>query len=375
MYWAGGFSDYVNVDIDYARWLNWLFTPIVVAFVLPVVILVFLYLSCFFLYIYKWHRHRLIEAYEHDFWQGARKTLAAFWDAQGWIWHGYEVDGLDSIPDEGSALILYYHGAIPIDFYYFMSKCILYKGRLVRTVGDRFLFNIPGWSLLMEAFKVIPGTVQVCSSLLKEGHLMAIAPGGVYEAQFGNEYYELMWKQRKGFAKVALDAKVPIIPMFTQNLREGFRSVRWGARFWHWLYEKTRFPFVPIYGCFPVKMKTYIGKPIPYDPEDTPELLAQKAAHAIEGLIKEHQRIPGTNKGRNPRNICHKTNSRLLHSVSVKSKGGVVDFSTSVDLSCWKQFCHTNCQYFLGSANYVQTMGGTYVLTQNNITGRSSMQA
>ena len=53
----GLIPDYVNVDIDYARWLNWLFTPIVVAFVLPAIILVFLYLSCFFLYIYKWHRY------------------------------------------------------------------------------------------------------------------------------------------------------------------------------------------------------------------------------------------------------------------------------------------------------------------------------
>lgn len=55
--------------------------------------------------------------------------------------------------------------------------------------------------------KVIPGTVQSCSSILKEGNLLAIAPGGVYEAQFSNNY-SLMWKKRLGFAKVALDAKV-----------------------------------------------------------------------------------------------------------------------------------------------------------------------
>ena len=59
---------------------------------------------------------------------------------------GYEVNGMENIPDEGPALILYYHGAIPIDFYYFISKCILFKGRLIRTVGDRFLFNVPGKS-------------------------------------------------------------------------------------------------------------------------------------------------------------------------------------------------------------------------------------
>jgi hypothetical protein len=60
----------------------------------------------------------------------------------------------------------------------------------------------------LEAFKVIPGTVNSCSSILNEGNLLAIAPGGVYEAQFGTENYELLWRNRVGFAKVALQAKV-----------------------------------------------------------------------------------------------------------------------------------------------------------------------
>jgi hypothetical protein len=55
---------------------------------------------------------------------------------------------------------------------------------------------------------VIPGTIQTCSTILKEGNMLAISPGGVYEAQFGDSYYQLMWKKRLGFAKVAIDAKV-----------------------------------------------------------------------------------------------------------------------------------------------------------------------
>jgi len=46
----------VNIDIDYARWLGWLFTPIIISFILPFLILFFLYLSALFLVIYKWHR-------------------------------------------------------------------------------------------------------------------------------------------------------------------------------------------------------------------------------------------------------------------------------------------------------------------------------
>lgn len=55
--------------------------------------------------------------------------------------------------------------------------------------------------------KVFPGTVQICANILKEGNLLAISPGGVYEAQFGNSYYELLWRNRYGFAKVAIEAK------------------------------------------------------------------------------------------------------------------------------------------------------------------------
>jgi hypothetical protein len=51
------YVEFLNVDIDVARWLGWLFTPVVVIFVLPALILLFLYLSALFLFIYKWHRY------------------------------------------------------------------------------------------------------------------------------------------------------------------------------------------------------------------------------------------------------------------------------------------------------------------------------
>lgn len=284
----------VELDLNVTIWLLWLFTPVLVAFLLPWLIMIFIYLSSLFVYIYKLHRHRLRTAYEIDFFEGARQTLAALWDAQGWIWHGYEIHGLDHIPPDGGALIVYYHGAIPIDYYYVMAKSILYKGRHIRSVGDRFLFRMPGWSGLMEALQVIPGTVQSCASILRNGELLAISPGGVYEAYFSTEYYNLIWRKRIGFAKVALEAKVPILPMFTENLREAFRAPQWGSSFWKWLYLKTRLPLIPLYGNFPVKMRTFIGEPIEYDSSYTPEQLAQKTQLAIEALIREHQYIPGS---------------------------------------------------------------------------------
>jgi len=60
------------------------------------------------------------------------------------VCEGYEVEGLEKIPTSGPVLIVFYHGALPIDFYYLFAKIWLYRNRRVRVVADRFVFKIPG---------------------------------------------------------------------------------------------------------------------------------------------------------------------------------------------------------------------------------------
>lgn len=284
------------IDLDYSLWLYRLLLPLIITFLLPFVFVALIYISFIVLFVYKMHRQVIMRhvTTDRNFWTFGRKLVAAIWDAHARIYHGYEVVGMENLPSEGPALIVYYHGAIPIDMYYFNSRVILQNDRLIYTVGDRFLFKLPGWDLLANAFHISPGTVQSCSNILKEGNLLAISPGGVYEAQFGDHYYELLWRNRIGFAKVALEAKVPIIPFFTQNLREGFRQVGIFRRLFLWLYNAIRIPVCPIYGGFPVKFRSYLGKPIPYNPNVTAEELQLKVALELSELISKHQRIPGS---------------------------------------------------------------------------------
>lgn len=61
---------------------------------------------------------------------------------------GYEVIGLDKIPDKGAALLVYYHGALPIDMYYIIAKMLLYKKRSLKNVVATFLFRLPGINML-----------------------------------------------------------------------------------------------------------------------------------------------------------------------------------------------------------------------------------
>lgn len=39
-------------------------------------------------------------------------------------------------------------------------------------------------------------------------YVLSLHVGGVREALFSDEYYEVLWGQRTGFAKIALEAQV-----------------------------------------------------------------------------------------------------------------------------------------------------------------------
>ena len=63
---------------------------------------------------------------------------------------------------------------------------------------------------------------------------------------------------------------------------------------WESLYKSTKMPVVPMYGLFPVKLRTHIGAPIYPRPGVTPEELSRQVLVAVEELISQHQQLPGT---------------------------------------------------------------------------------
>lgn len=74
-----------------------------------------------------------------------------------------------------------------------------------------------GFKILLDVHGVMHGPREECVNALKKGCLLAIAPGGVREALFSDEMYTIIWGDRKGFAQVAIDAKVVSI---TDHRRE-----------------------------------------------------------------------------------------------------------------------------------------------------------
>lgn len=75
-------EDYLN----FANYLLWVFTPLILL-ILPYFTIFLLYLTIIFLHIYK-RKNVLKEAYSHNLWDGARKTVATLWDGHAAVWHG-----------------------------------------------------------------------------------------------------------------------------------------------------------------------------------------------------------------------------------------------------------------------------------------------
>jgi hypothetical protein len=109
----------------------------------------------------------------------------------------------------------------------------------------------------------------------------------------GCNNYKLKWGKRQGFAKLALDAGVPIIPGFTENVEGLYHAPLASHPILQNLYEKTRLPLVPIVGIgplpFPVRLTTWLGAPLVPKPNESAAELALRTRQAIETLIEEHQ--------------------------------------------------------------------------------------
>ena len=162
----------------------------------------------------------------------ARVSMAWVWSLQAEKFFGYQVKGFDKIPDKGGAVIVYYHGPIPVDYFFLVCQTLLRKGRLFRSVVDRVLINMPGFEMVGRYCGAHVSTRDQCTDMLKRGHLIGVAPGGGYECQLGTHEYPIMWKKRAGFAHIAINAGVPIIPVFTENIREAFVTMETGGWLW-----------------------------------------------------------------------------------------------------------------------------------------------
>lgn len=122
------------------------------------------------------------------------------------------VMGAENIPDK-PCLFVGNHSLFALDGLVLGPIMTKELGRFVRGLGDKFLFTVPAIGDQLVRFGPVMGHPEVCAALMKQGHDLMVFPGGAHEAvKPARQMYELQWKERYGFVKLAARHGYTIMP-------------------------------------------------------------------------------------------------------------------------------------------------------------------
>ena len=206
--------------------------------------------------------------------------------------------GLDRLPADGSLLVGNHtiYGLLDVPF---MVAEVWKRRRIViRGLGEHAHYAVPIWRELLTAGGMVRGTRDNVRALMREQQTILVFPGGAREVnKRRDQKYQLLWRERIGFARLAIEQGYPIVPVAAVGAEEMLdvlvdRSTPIYGQFAA-LYEKLMgFPTPPIVrgvGPTPIprpeRLYFWFGEPI-----DTGSLRGQRddaaAARAVRDEVK-----------------------------------------------------------------------------------------
>jgi len=185
------------------------------------------------------------------------------------------LQGSEHLPREGGALIVSNHALFALDTAVLGALIVRDVGRNPRFLADHKLWAIPVFRQLIAAIGALPGEPLAAQVLLRRGELVVVYPGGVDDSlKHKDERYQLKWKTRKGFAKVAMQAQVPIIPVVGLGIDDMYSVVGHEHLLGRRIFGSARYDLPIAFGAFGTLLprrapQTYVVLP-PIDTQGDP---------------------------------------------------------------------------------------------------------
>ena len=127
-------------------------------------------------------------------------------------YHRHEVRGIEHLPATGPALVAIHHSFATYDGILLAVALYEATGRMLTGLGDDLIFKTPWRRGRARRAGIVPASHENAHRLLANGHLVGVAPGGMREAlRPSHERYRVRWDRRRGFVRLAIAARVPIV--------------------------------------------------------------------------------------------------------------------------------------------------------------------
>ena len=212
----------------------------------------------------------------------------------------YEVVGLENVPASGRAVLVANHGILPVDALLLHYAIRDTYGRWPRGLTDRRIFRIPLLRQIFMDLGIVVAHPETGQALLEQEEIITIMPGGSREAfKPSRERYQLLWKRRKGFVRLAMQTGSPIVPAICIGNDDLYHVFFDGYGLSERIYGKgALLPITLPVGLgplpFPAKLTHYVGKPIRfrYQPEDAKDpkkvgRLHRRVVRAMQELLQK----------------------------------------------------------------------------------------
>jgi 1-acyl-sn-glycerol-3-phosphate acyltransferase/ketosteroid isomerase-like protein len=161
-----------------------------------------------------------------------------------------KVLGIDRIPDRPALFVGNHTRYSFLDLPFMMTELWKRRRIVVRGLGDHGHYAIPIWRDLLEMGGMVRGTRANVRALMRDGQDILVFPGGANEVFKGRGHeYRLIWKERIGFARLAIEFGYPIVPFAAVGAEEMF----------HVLVDRG----MPIAAQVSAVMHRLVGLPLP----------------------------------------------------------------------------------------------------------------
>jgi 1-acyl-sn-glycerol-3-phosphate acyltransferase len=134
------------------------------------------------------------------------------------LWHRSDVRGLENIPADGPVLLVGNHsgGNVPPDTFVFTLAFTSFFGveRRFYQLAHNLVVSLPFPGAILRKWGTIAASRENARKVLARGDALLVYPGGDYEVFRPSwERNKVDFGGRKGFLRLAIEEKVPLVPV------------------------------------------------------------------------------------------------------------------------------------------------------------------